>query len=1372
MKKIITKLLLVFVLMIPTISFTLQNNTIEVAAKISGDYAYDMVDETSIQITNYNGSEVNLVVPEKIDGFNVVKIGYGAFAECKSIETVSLPNTLKTIDYYAFSQCTQLKEINLPSTITSIGRYAFAGCHSMQKAIIPEKIRSLGYGVFFDCINLSEVTLPEGLESIGGIAFGSCRSLQEIQLPSTLQTIEGNAFNDCTSLSRIELPNSVKSIGSGVFLGCLSLKEVILPESIVGIGQNAFQNCIALESIDLPESITGIGYGAFTGCVALKEITIPSKVTALGNATFSGCSSLETINIPDTIVSIGEYAFSGCTSLKTIHLPESVTEIGASAFQSCSNLATIKLPKNLKMIPISLFRYCDKLESVVIPNGVTQVNATAFADCATLYSVTFPNSIGKTPTGDPNIGSRILSNSPNAIASVIENSEAHRYVVRTGYDYRLLESGMNFNTDKVSMRVEENVKLSVLLAPYTVVDNSLLKWNSSNPSVASVDGNGVITALNPGTATITASNTNGQSAQCVVSVNNTEIAINSVVLNKTNTTIRINSAETLRATINPITTTQDRTITWHSDNPEVALVSSTGLVSALQPGKATITATTSNGLSKTCEVNVISEIVSVTLNKTALVLEEGVSQSLRATINPSNTTDSKVVTWRTSNARVATVDQNGEISAVSEGYATITAVSANGKRAECKITVVRPVELNPITSVSLNKDKLALVAGREETLIPVINPTNTTDDKTLTWTSSNKEVATVDENGKVKALTSGTTTITVTTTNNKSATCVVSVNVPIEGVSLNKDKLTLEATMSETLIATINPDNTSDDKTLRWHSSNPEVATVDENGKVKALTSGTTIISVTTSNDKSATCEVIVTIPIEGVTLNKDKLTLEATMFETLIATINPNNTSDAKTLRWHSSNPEVASVTQDGKVVAITKGTTTITVTTSNDKSATCEVIVTIPIKNVTLNKTNLSLKVSASETLIATINPLDTSDDKTLTWSSSDDNVAKVDSSGKVIARASGSAIITVTTTNNKSASCEVNVYAIHKDELKTLIDKADDASALDYTKDSFDVMTKALNKAKEVYQYEDATQRQVDEAISSLKAAYDALVIRASEADIYALSEVYKEAIKLESDFSEEDFSHMKELIEATREILESSSENLSAEAVSSIKQLLLDEQDYLMVLKAHYRLLATVEEAYIVLNGDLTYVDPVAVQALKDSVTKAEKLLVREDASAQEMNAASDELLVAIENAQPKVSRTALTLLVEEVKEYKESAFTSSTWKVFKEAYDEAVRVLASVEATQANVDQAYNALLKAKEQLVSTVNKDLLRYQIAKIDEILANKSKYITSTIRNLNTLVVAARAVDEKADVKQSDVDAMNQTLMNALIRVRLKPN
>jgi len=272
-----------------------------------------------------------------------------------------------------------------------------------------------------------------------------------------------------------------------------------------------------------------------------------------------------------------------------------------------------------------------------------------------------------------------------------------------------------------------------------------------------------------------------------------------------------------------------------------------------------------------------------------------------------------------------------------------------------------------VTKVSLNKTKLTLTEGDSEKLNATVNPTDATN-KNVTWKSSNKDVATVDANGNVKAVKAGTATITVTTKDGSyKATCKVTVTakqeeqkpdpkpepdpvVSVTGVTLNKTTLSLTEGDTSKLTATVAPSNATN-KEVTWVSSNTSVATVDTNGNVKAVKAGTATITVTTKDgNHKASCTVTVTakqeepkpvVSVTGVTLNKSSLSLTEGGSEKLTATVKPNDAAN-KEVTWSSSNSSVATVDTNGNVKAVKPGTATITVTTKDgNHTATCTVTV-----------------------------------------------------------------------------------------------------------------------------------------------------------------------------------------------------------------------------------------------------------------------------------------------------------------------------------------------------------------------------------------------------------------------------------------------
>jgi hypothetical protein len=255
-----------------------------------------------------------------------------------SVLTSVMITDTSSIGNYAFQNCKSLKSITIPNSVTSIGNYAFENCTSLTSITIPNSVNSIGSGAFSGCTSLTSITIPESVTSIGNSAFSRCTSLTSITIPNSVTSIVNYAFQNCTSLTSITIPNSVTSIGKHAFQNCTSLTSITVGNYVTSIGDYAFSGCTSLTSITIPESVTSIGSGAFSGCTSLKSITIPESVTSIGYRAFSGCTSLTSITIPNSVTSIGNYAFQNCTSLKSITIPNSVNSIGSGAFSGCTSL--------------------------------------------------------------------------------------------------------------------------------------------------------------------------------------------------------------------------------------------------------------------------------------------------------------------------------------------------------------------------------------------------------------------------------------------------------------------------------------------------------------------------------------------------------------------------------------------------------------------------------------------------------------------------------------------------------------------------------------------------------------------------------------------------------------------------------------------------------------------------------------------------------------------------------------------------------------------------------------------------------------------------------------------------------------------------
>ena len=461
-----------------------------------------------------------------------------------------------------------------------------------------------------------------------------------------------------------------------------------------------------------------------------------------------------------------------------------------------------------------------------------------------------------------------------------------------------------------------------------------------------------------------------------------------------------------------------------SDPYTVQIIDAASLtIKGLKAGKATITATVAaNGehsaMKATCEVFVTVPVSGVSLSQTELSLVKGATATLTATVAPADATNKKV-TWRSNNTSIAKVE-NGIVTAVSAGNATITVTTEDGNHtATCEVTVTVPV-----TGVTLSQTELPLVKGATATLTATVVPADATNKK-VTWRSNNTAVAIV-ENGIVTAVSGGNATIKVTTEDgNHTATCEVTVTVPVTGVTLSQTELSLVKGATATLRATVVPSDATNHK-VRWSSNNTSVATV-ENGTVTAVSRGNAIITVTTEDgNHTARCEVVVTAPVPAasVTLSQTELPLVKGATATLTATVVPSDATNQK-VRWSSNNTSVATV-ENGTVTAVSGGNATITVTTEDgNHTATCEVTVAVSATGVTLSQTELSLVKGATATLRATVVPSDATNQK-VRWSSNNTAVATVEN-GTVTAVSGGNATITVTTEDgNHTATCSVAVEA----------------------------------------------------------------------------------------------------------------------------------------------------------------------------------------------------------------------------------------------------------------------------------------------------------------------------------------------------------
>ena len=472
-------------------------------------------------------------------------------------------------------------------------------------------------------------------------------------------------------------------------------------------------------------------------------------------------------------------------------------------------------------------------------------------------------------------------------------------------------------------------------------------WSTSDATVATVDTNGLVTGIAVGTATITATS-EGVNGTSVVTVNSVPVA----TVDLTPAAATVVEGKTTQLTATPRDAGNNaltgRTVTWTTSNAAAATVSTSGLVTGVAPGTATITATV-EGKSATSTITVTQAPVNtVEVAPSSASVVEFQTQQLTATTKDADgvVLTGRTVTWTTSNPAVATVSTSGLVTAVAPGTATITATS-EGKTGTSTITVTAA----PVASVTVAPSTASIVVAATQQLTATLKDGsgNTLTGRTVTWSSDAAGVASVDTNGLVTGVAAGTATITATSSG-VTGTATITVTVaPVNSVTVTPSTATKQIAETQQFTAELKDasNNVLTGRTVTWSSSNTGVATIDAGtGLATAVAAGTTTITATSEGvSGTATLTVSSGVAVASVTVSPDALVINMSAgAQTLTATTKDagNNTLTGRTVTWSSSNTGVATVNSTtGAVTPVSAGDATITAT-SEGVSGTAKIYVT----------------------------------------------------------------------------------------------------------------------------------------------------------------------------------------------------------------------------------------------------------------------------------------------------------------------------------------------------------------------------------------------------------------------------------------------
>lgn len=428
--------------------------------------------------------------------YSVTVVGEYAFYNSEFSGVLTLPNSLDRIEKYAFCSSKIKGALTIPEGATYIGDYAFAYCTGIAGALrIPNSVSYIGEAAFANCEGLSgALTLPEELTKIYDYTFRSCSKLY----------------------GRLELPNNVISIGAGAFSGCEGFSgDLKIPNSVTIIGNSAFMDC-----------------KHFTG-----SLIIPSSVIELGAHAFSGCSGFNGgLSISDSLSLIPEYAFSGCSALTgSLYIPNNIKSIGTGAFMGCSGfMGTLTIPNGVRNIGDFAFMTCTGLtSSLIIGENVENIGSQAFYWCDFSEIVSLnPIPPGRSGSFDfigPNLFTRPLK-ILKGCEDVYRNAPTWKNFSNVSAELITQAKSINLNPAKLTVTEGDKTIIQTVIQP-SLAGLNTIEWRSSNERVATVDESGEITAIQRGTATITATTTDGSnlSAKCVVTVEPMSVIVDGIV---------------------------------------------------------------------------------------------------------------------------------------------------------------------------------------------------------------------------------------------------------------------------------------------------------------------------------------------------------------------------------------------------------------------------------------------------------------------------------------------------------------------------------------------------------------------------------------------------------------------------------------------------------------------------------------------------------------------------------------------------------------------------------------------------------------------------------------------------------------------------
>ena len=569
-------------------------------------------------------------------------------AGCSTVENLSLPESLVTIGNHTFSDMTTLQYCRMFDNVESVGEYGFAGDVNLTDLTFSKKVKTLRNNLFMNCTSLPLFTVHPAVTSIEDNAFMNCDSLATLSFTDSNDLLNIGRRNENGKFAAMFSDSPVQSLylsrwliynideeSYAPFYNRSTLTDLRFGKTLGDIGKFLFEKCSSIATVNIP-GVESIGEKAFYDCTALSGLTLNSGTTSLGEQTFANCTALKNVVLPPTVVSVSDGCFMNDHELVTLDLGNSLEIIGPSAFSGCASLSELNFPKTLYGLGVESFKGCENLSYVTIPDScrLSSIGARAFQNCTGIEWISLSNKI--TSLG----------------ANSFDGCNSIRYI-------------KSFNTvppvglPNFSENVIENSTVFVPAESLDDYKDADLWWEFFNIRPM---GDGVfVTYLN---------------------------------LDKTEASMKASETLPLVAEAGPSTAT-DTSVGFSSDNLDVAIVDSDGVITAVAVGEANIKAFAKDGSGfyKICKITVVPTLMGrIVLDNSSLTLRANREATLTAQIFPVTTTNKEII-WSSSNSSVAAVDSEGNIVTKYQGNATIKATAADGSgvMASCELTVLPPL---------------------------------------------------------------------------------------------------------------------------------------------------------------------------------------------------------------------------------------------------------------------------------------------------------------------------------------------------------------------------------------------------------------------------------------------------------------------------------------------------------------------------------------------------------------------------------------------------------------------------------------------------------------------------------------------------------